>query len=140
MNIYKQTRTRPCFKNGKTVFNLQKKPGVYLIYRREEIVYIGFSGYNLYKTMYRHFQTWNHKNQIVVTYSRSPEITVRVVYTNTALRAQKLEKALILKHKPKDNPNKYEQYTLTPKDEENLKAYADEPINDIIRGESDYPF
>lgn len=100
--------------NGRTSFpEAQKRTGVYLIKKNGVLVYIGFSESDLYKTLYRHFQTWNdtdqpnrisYKNQL----SRA-KFTVRVVFT-TKKRAAALEKALILKHNPKDNKLKYKAY------------------------------
>ena len=57
--------------------------------------------------MYRHFQSWRHKTQDVVSYKGTgKEYTVRVVYC-TPKQATALEKALIKKHRPRDNEMKY---------------------------------
>lgn len=100
--------------NGKT--NLPEavnRSGVYLIKKDGVLVYVGYSESNLYKTILRHFQTWNdkqsperlsYKNQM-----NRAKFTVRVVFT-TPKRAAALEKALILKYNPKDNFLKYENY------------------------------
>ena len=67
----KKSKWRPPYtKDGKTNFPLRKKSGVYLIKKKDlgSIVYVGFSGSDLYKTMYRHFQQWTHPQQPVVTY------------------------------------------------------------------------
>jgi len=106
---------KPPYKpNGKTNFpETQKRTGVYIIKKDNAIIYIGYSESDLYKTLYRHFQTWNdqqqpdrisYKNQL----SRA-KFTVRVVFT-TPKRAAALEKALIIKHNPKDNYLKYKSY------------------------------
>jgi hypothetical protein len=50
-------------------------------------------------------------------------VTARIVYTSTGAQAAQLEKALIIKYKPKDNPNKLEQYELDLKDEKIVEAY-----------------
>lgn len=100
----------PYKKDGKTNFpQTANRTGVYIIKENGVIVYVGFSGYNLYKTMYRHFQTWHHKIQDVVSYKSQmnrKDYTVRVVYC-TAKQAAALEKALIKKHRPRDNEMKY---------------------------------
>lgn len=141
MKIYKQRRTRPYFANGKTAFNIQNRPGVYLIYRGETIVYIGFSGSNLYKAMYRHFQQWRDSQQVRITYDRNdPKITVRVVYTMNGHQAAKLERALIVKYSPKDNPQKYIEHQLTNADEQKLDQYRDTECSTIARYEGDIPF
>ena len=138
--IYKQRRLKPYQGNGKTTFNIQNKPGVYLIYRGEDIVYIGFSGTNLYKTLYRHFQKWNDPTQIRVTYRNLNDITVRVVYTATKQHAFKLEKALINKYKPKDNPTQYTSYEPSAGDIVKLDEYLNENTKPIAIYEGDLPF
>ncbi len=134
-----QRRVKPYQSNGKTTFSLQGKPGVYLIYLKEKVVYVGYSGTNLYKTMYRHFQSWKDKTQTRVVYSDLTNITVRVVYTNTAGTASRLEKALIKKYNPVDNTVVYPEVK-----ESKLIAitedYINEPIKPIITSEEDYPF
>ena len=101
----------PYTKNNKTIFSKRNVPGVYLIKRRSsgEILYVGFSGTNLYKTMYRHFQYWNHPSQPVVTYYGQDryEFLVRVIYC-TPKQAASLETMLIIKYKPTDNIQKLE--------------------------------
>lgn len=140
MNIYKQRRLKPYRADGKTTFNLQNKAGVYLIYRGDEIVYIGFSGTNLYKTMYRHFQKWNDKTQIRVVYNDLSDITVRVVYCISKSHASRLEKALINKYKPKDNPLQYTSYEPTKGDKVKLDEYLNQDVKPIANFEGDIPF
>ena len=105
----------PYRKNGKTAFpESQKKKGVYIIKIDGKIAYIGMSGYNLYKTLYRHFQSWNDKTQKRISYvdllNSKSKILVRIIYTNTVSQAANLERALILKYKPTDNPDKLELF------------------------------
>ncbi len=140
MRIHKQRRLKPYHADGKTTFNIQNKPGVYIIYKNDQIRYIGFSGTNLYKTLYRHFQSWDDRSQIRVTFPDQTGVTVRVVYTPNAYQAQKLERALILKHKPIDNPNKYEQYTLTDNDRERIYEYNNAPVECLVCTHEEYPF
>lgn len=141
-NIFKQRRVKPYQANGKTTFNLQGLPGVYLIYVNDLIDYIGYSGTNLYKTLYRHFQRWNDKSQIRVTYSKQQlkNVTVRVVYTRTAAHAFKLEKALINKYKPAANPTQYESYEPTKGDIAKLDEYLASQTNPIAEFYGDVPF
>lgn len=98
----------PYSKDGKktNLLNFTKKSGVYFIYKKSKLVYIGYSSADLYKTILRHFQTWNDKQQQRFVYNRL-ECKIRVVLT-TPLKAAKLEEALILKHRPKDNKLKLE--------------------------------
>jgi hypothetical protein len=99
---------------GKTIRN---KPGVYLIKsnRTGNTVYVGYSGTNVYKTMYRHFQTWNDPQQVRKIYSPD-NYTARVILT-TGKRAADLEKYLIEKIRPRDNKNKYDGRTSEEKAE-----------------------
>ena len=114
----------PYQKTGKTTFRTTfKRSGVYLVKENGKLVYIGMSATNLYKTLYRPFERWHHKQQDVVTYAgRRHKYTVRVVLCTPA-QAARLEKALIVKHKPRDNENKYSQYSLTLADKNIVETY-----------------
>jgi excinuclease UvrABC nuclease subunit len=137
--LYKQRRVKPYQASGKTTFNLRGKPGVYLIYSGERVVYVGYSGTNLYKTMYRHFQKWNDRTQQKrVVYRDLKGITVRVVYTNNAGTASKLEKALIVKHKPRDNDQLLDFDKDTVKS--TLKVYSELTAKPIITSNEALPF
>lgn len=95
-------------KNGKTnLLHLKNKSGVYHIYDRDKLVYVGHSGYNLYKTITRHFQSWKNDNQRRVTYHNFPleRFTVKVWLTKPN-DAQVLEETHILKYRPRDNEMK----------------------------------
>lgn len=120
-----KSKLNTAYKNGRP-FYTAKQPGVYLIYKNGSLVYVGYSSYNVYKTLYRHFQRWNDPTQVRITYNPNDQnIKVRVIYT-TALRAKKLEKALILKYQPKNNPDKYENYILDKNSEKELTRAEDE--------------
>ena len=85
--------------------------GVYIIKEDGKIVYVGFSSYSVYKTMYRHFQEWNHRQQQVITYRsrmKRHTYTVRPILC-TDRQAYALEKRLIRKYHPRDNEITYEQ-------------------------------
>ena len=116
----------------------RRKSGVYLIrsQRTGKIVYIGHSGYDIYKTCLRHFQQWNDKTQVRVTYPRHG-YRVRMVFC-TPKQAARLEKYLILKLRPKDNPMKYESYKITQSDKEVAARYKSAPMFNPIPG--DAPF
>lgn len=100
-----------------------EKTGVYLVYRPTKqtrngkrvlvLRYIGFSGYNLYKTIYRHFQRWDDPNQVRITYPKRSTF-LRVIFTTPA-RAIKLEEELQRRLNPKDNPRKPETRAKTQK-------------------------
>lgn len=105
----------PYDKHGRSNLGFtNKQSGVYLIYRNGELRYVGFSRSNLYKTCTRHFQRWNSKYQKVVTYHQQMgrhDFKVRIVLCSPE-RAAKLEKALIVRHQPRDNPDKLQGYQL----------------------------
>ena len=101
------------------------KSGVYLIKESGVIVYVGYSGYDVYKTMYRHFQEWNHQTQDVVTYNAdNGNYTVRVIYC-TPQQAAALELALIKRHNPRDNADKYNAVQLDAKAKRALESYKE---------------
>jgi excinuclease UvrABC nuclease subunit len=106
------------------------KSGVYLIYPigSQKAVYIGMSSTNLYRTATRHFQSWDDPKQVRVVYPKQG-YNIRIVLC-TPLQAERLERALIVKYKPKDNPNKYLQYTLTDKDRFFINDFIDESAGD----------
>ena len=83
---------------------------------------------DLYTTCLRHFQNWEDTKQIRVTYPKQG-YKIRVVLC-TKLQAVKLERALIVKYKPKDNPNKYLNYTLEMSDKKIINEYIDESQGD----------
>lgn len=105
----------PYKKDGKTSFpKSQNRPGVYIIKENGKIVYIGYSGSNLYKTMYRHFQAWRDATQRRVEYNPKgrKKYSVRIIYC-TKSQAPRLEKMLIKKIGPRDNDEKYNSYQPT---------------------------
>lgn len=76
-----------------------------MIYKDGVLRYVGYSASDIYKTMYRHFQNWPDAKQIRVVYKQLHDVKVRVIYC-TPEQAAKLERALIIKHQPRDNPQK----------------------------------
>jgi excinuclease UvrABC nuclease subunit len=140
--IYKQEKEFPYILvkgKRKTVFNIKNTPGVYMIYKGKKLLYVGFSGSNLYKTMYRHFQSWNDPTQIRVTYDPF-KIKVCVIYTETAEEADILEKALILKYKPKDNPILYKGFEADKDEKKIFKIFTNEQENPVVNYAGDLPF
>jgi len=144
-DVIKKFRFRkPYKKNGRTNFpDASKKSGVYIIKKNDKIIYIGYSNSDLYKTLYRHFQTWNdkqsperisYKNQL-----KNNEFMVRVVYCSPK-RAEALEKALILKHRPKDNKLKYNLYYEESKKSEKEYINSMEQIYEFAPILSSAPF
>jgi hypothetical protein len=125
----KKTRFMPVYINGKVnpglIRSSVKKPGVYLIKVNGNLKYIGYSSTNVYKTLTRHFQSWEDPRQVRVTYPRASYVTARVIYTTNGGQAARLEKALIIKYKPEDNPNKYANYVLDFEDKQIIEKVAD---------------
>ena len=118
-------------------FSDRNKSGVYMIYKNARLVYVGYSSSSVYKALYRHFQQWNDKNQVRVTYNPT-EVKVRVIYC-TPSQADKLEKALIIKYKPKDNPQQYDLYEADKSEIKVLEKFEnDTPL--IYNSDLETPF
>ena len=118
----KLTKTfKPYTKEGRCTLQPKEgtRAGVYIIGKKingkPQIVYVGYSATNLYKTMYRHFQNWNDTSQQRVTYKQLSDVFIRVVFCG-GQKAALLEEALILKYKPRDNNLKLELYTERQRD------------------------
>ena len=149
--FYKQRLVKP-YKEVKgvkhTTCNLRNVGGIYIIYDLyQNVKYIGMSGNNLYRTMYRHFQDWKSSNQIRVTYNPN-RVKVAVTYSTDINKIYDLEKALIIKYRDKfklDNPNQYrEKKKDEPYVRSALEEYYDVPTNPVINVAPDenfeYPF
>jgi len=139
--MYKQRKAPPYYYNNgvkHTTFNIRNVPGVYMIYKDSELVYVGYSGNNLYRTMYRHFQDWSKSKQYRAIYSEN--VLVRVVYTKTAAQANNLETALIIKYDPPGNKNTYPGFETDAKEDKALEIYLDEETQPIAQFKEDLPF
>ncbi len=132
----KKFKFLPPYKSpGKTMFpEIQRRSGVYLIKENAKLVYVGMSGGNLYKTLYRHFEAWHHPSQEVVSYQskmKQFKYTVRCVLCKPG-QAVRLEKYLILKFQPRDNEIKYTNYQLSAFDEKIFETYTEtQTINEV---------
>ena len=103
---------QPYSASGKTTLKKDAITGVYIIKENGKIVYIGVSRRNIYKTLYRHFESWNHPVQDVTSYCMGThKYTYRVVFCSS-LQAHVLEKILIKKLKPRDNRHKHPDYII----------------------------
>lgn len=115
LGIYgmKKSEFLPPYTDGKTTFrDAVNKAGVYVIKNSaKQIVYVGYSRNNLYRTLYRHFQKWDDSQQPRITYGKHG-YTVRVIIT-TPDQATRLEKYLIKKMKPRDNSVEYDNTSDT---------------------------
>lgn len=134
--MYKEIMRKDGKGYSKYVRNSWGKKGVYLICskRTKEPLYIGMSGSNVYKTMTRHLQRWDDPTQQRTTYKNRGAYLVRIVFTNTEKQAERLEKALIIKHRPRDNPDKLEQYT-----EKDIKAPEKKEVEKFLGGKLKEP-
>lgn len=126
----RRTRLLPPYnEEGRTNFPARNRPGVYLIYKESRATpfgrsqnvlrYVGYSASDVYKALYRHFQIWNDRMAELgqrserTVFKVRAGVKVRVIYCNTGHQAAELERALILLHKPTDNPDKLELYEIT---------------------------
>jgi len=119
--------------NGRTAIReYENKAGIYIILeenlktKKEEIVYVGHSSYDLYKTILRHFQKWTDTEQNRISYKKriiNKTHNYKISVGITPKRSAKLvERELILMYAPRDNKEKlvfYEQKS----DVEILKQY-----------------
>jgi hypothetical protein len=119
----KVSRAKHAYKDGRPTFKTRRRPGVYLIYINGLLRYVGYSTYDVYKTMYRHFQSWRDSTQTRITYPRSPDVKIRVVYTNTAKQAAILERALRIRYQPTDNPQQLINIDTTPAEDDSIEKF-----------------
>ncbi len=103
-------------KNGTKPYGIKgtaNKPGVYLIKENDNLVYVGMSRSNLEKALYRHFQHWKSWRQRRVSYKSTlteHKYTVACITTEKEA-AHPTEKAYILQFNPRDNFDRYEEYS-----------------------------
>ena len=117
----------------------KNKAGVYIIYNLQgQPVYIGYSAGQLEKTIMRHFQSWKDPRQVRVSYADKYAYKVRIVIT-TQQRAQALERALIIKYKPKDNPDKLQLYAPSSFENDMLNEFEEAGVKTVKEME-DAPF
>lgn len=109
--------------------------GVYIIYREglKRPDYIGYSGSDLYKTITRHFQSWDDPRQKRVSFTQDEKRKVKILLCSPG-RALKIESLLIAKFRPIYNPKKISLLSIPAKDQ----TKAEEYINDIEPLEADF--
>ncbi len=128
--LFKSRFISPYNANGSTNMDFCKgHAGVYIIKKKgsNDISYIGYSATNLYKTVLRHFQSWDDKRQVRISYKYKHDYVVRIIITTPA-RAEKLEKALIIYYKPKDNPDKLRLYAPTKGENDIYNEFEAAPV------------
>jgi len=126
----------PYTATGRTTFPARGRPGVYVIKKAGKLRYIGFSQSDVYKAMYRHFQSWNDNSRPDprVVYRNLADIRVRVIYTDSAQQAARLERALIIRFRPPDNPQQLLNLDTTTTDERIMDQAANAdwlPLTDV---------
>lgn len=130
--VVKNNKLKPNLRIGAKKYNT----GVYLVKdaKTNNILYVGYSGSNLYKTMYRHFQVWNDKQQDRIKFKKSG-YKVRIIFCSAA-QAQRLESYLINKLKPKFNKLQYKaEFENQTNSDEVGKFYGFKDIITINPGE-----
>jgi excinuclease UvrABC nuclease subunit len=122
---------KPYTKEGRCTLQPKQgaRAGVYFIFKDNKPVYFVHSQSNLYKTMYRHFQSWPDDTQRRVTYKNLSGITCRVIFC-PASKSTLLEEACILKYKPRDNEQKIQFYTDKQRDNI-IQQFEDTGVIDI---------
>ena len=133
--VLKNNKLKPNLKIASKQFN----SGVYIVKdaKTNKILYVGYSGTQLYKTIYRHFQVWTSK-QYRVRFNKSG-YKVKVIFCSP-IKAQQLEKHLIQQYKTLLNKNQYEAEFTEAKDTgEVAKFYGLNDIKTLNPGE-EYPF
>lgn len=143
--LYKERLQKPYFfkkgyKRHSATFSKRGKTGVYQIFQDGELLYVGMSAKAVYKALYRHFQDWSSSKQQRVTYDPD-QVKVRVTYTNTVKQAEDLEKSLIIKKKPRDNPIQYSiNYDTDPDENKIYKEFIEENTRPVITDLDHIPF
>lgn len=126
----------PYTDTGRTTFPARQRPGVYVIKKAGRLRYIGFSTTDVYKALYRHFQVWNDRSRPDprVVYRQLADVRVRVIYTDNASQAARLERALIIRFQPPDNPQQLLNLDTTTMDERIMDQAANAdwlPVTDV---------
>ena len=87
---------------------IKDQSGVYIISKKDIILYVGHSKNNVIRTMYRHFYLWNNKKQYRVTYlTNQKEYKVCIIFASPA-NCVEIEKSLVIGLQPPDNEVKFE--------------------------------
>lgn len=89
------------------------KSGLYIIKENENTVYVGKSDTQLYKTLTRHFQKWEHTSRQVTYDVWSADYKVKLIYAPKR-EISDLECKLIEKYNPRDNVQKCLDFSDVP--------------------------
>ena len=114
-----------------------KKKGVYEIFENENLIYIGYSATNLYRTLLRHFQKWHDSDQPDrIFYTSKSNMYVRITTFAKSTADEKihnLEMDLIRKFKPRDNKIKYDLFTNIDNKDKTRQEIVSKYISDKNR-------
>jgi hypothetical protein len=103
------------YEGSKTnISNLRQKTGIYFIYEDENLVYVGMSTSDIYRTILRHFQEWNDsKQEKRISYKNKRHrytYHCSFILIEDEATVRNAELSYILTEKPRDNREKYSQY------------------------------
>ncbi len=133
------------------VSNCRHKSGLYFIFENRVLVYIGMSRSNVESALYRHFQEWTDQRY----YAHYPNKHIcRITYKDKLkkntyevgiilLEAEEVmdyEKGFIIEHNPRDNRQKYENYTEEFKIAEVSPHTFEDKVGEIAAGPEFIPF
>jgi hypothetical protein len=123
------------YKPNLKLLSNQFKTGVYFIRNKKttKILYVGFSGYNLYKTIYRHFQSWNDRTQYRATFDKkNSDFQIQIIFCKPK-QAQRLEEYFIKKYKEIGQAT-YNNYQYTTKENTIITDSKNSNVTDIETG------
>lgn len=88
------------YKPNLKLLSEQFKTGVYFIRNKKtkKVLYVGYSGYNLYKTIYRHFQKWTDRQYRATFDKKNNDYQLQIIFCSPK-QAQRLENYFIKKYK-----------------------------------------
>lgn len=132
--VFKKVGSRSQFSDE--LRKTQGKRGVYTIYYIEKPIYVGHSHTNTYKTLTRHFQSWND-NQYRVSFPPNVEynFSFRDMKNSTTDEILEAESAAILNLKPAYNIEDSAPIEAIKQKEEQALKVLDEAAADKINAE-----
>jgi hypothetical protein len=129
--VLKNDKLKPNFKQTEKF-----KTGVYFIRdkKTQKILYVGYSGSNLYRTIYRHFQRWED-GQYRATFNKNNKSYQLQILFCSPQQAARLEKFFIKKYKERGEAEKNNyQYETS---EETIKSNSNNTeVKDLETGKT----
>lgn len=127
-------------RNGKLKPNFKQtekfKTGVYFIRDKQsqKIKYVGFSGNNLYRTIYRHFQKWEDGQYRATFNKNSKSYQLQIIFCSPK-QAQRLEEYFIKKYKERGEADK-NNYQYKTKEETIKTNNTNTEVKDLETGKT----